>query len=745
MSDFNPITPGHRQRIAYVYVRQSTAHQLELNRESTRRQYDLVDRAVQLGWPRERVSVIDDDLGVSGAGLAERPGFARLTADVALGRVGLVLGLDASRLARNNADWYRLLDLCGATDTLIGDGERVYHPGMFDDRLVLGLKGTMSEAELFGLRARLTGGIRSKAARGELRRGLPIGFVWGDADGEVRFHPDEAVVRAIRLVFDKFAELGSARRVWLWFRANDLMFPQATSGKLAVPSAIRWVVPTYIKIHSVLTNPVYAGVYTYGRTRREPFIDEQGHLRKRLRRLPRAEWSIAIRDHHPGYIDWATFEHNQARLAANARPRPHESGTAVREGAALLQGIAVCGHCGRGLHVYYSGRQHSPGYYCSGDVIINGRADHCFRVGGCAIDRAVAEAFLQALAPAALEASLRAIDHLHADLDAAIQQARDRLERARYDALRADRRYHAVDPENRLVARGLEAEWEKCLHEVEAAEADLAAREQSRPTGLSHAERRELAALGRDVSRVWSSPAITDRDRKELLRLLLDEVLIRVDRSVHRAYLTLRWKGGTFSDLEVSLARQRPRHLRTDESTLDLIRRLTPFYPDGMIAGILNRQGRRTLKGLRFTANRVWGIRNYWKIVRAEKHFADEAGEWLNVSQLARRVGTTSGTILRWVTFGIIPAEQLTPGAPWRIHLTAELRARFVEAVPPGHVTMLKATHLLGIPRDEVLQRIKAGELEAVHVITDKKGLRIKIPPTKPRIKSTANRRRGAV
>jgi DNA invertase Pin-like site-specific DNA recombinase len=292
---------------------QSSPSQLERNTESTQRQYALVTRAVDLGFARQAIVVIDEDLGISGSGTAERSGFARLTAEVALGHVGLVLGLEVSRLARNNADWYRLLDLCALTDTLIGDGDGLYHPRAFNDRLVLGLKGTMSEAELHVLRARLEGGIRSKAARGELRRALPVGLVWGQADGEVWLHSDEQVCGAIRTVLGRFAELGSVRAVWLWFRNEGLKFPlQSTT--LGGPEQIRWVVPTYQAIHNVVTHPAYAGAYVYGRTRHERYVTETGQVRSRSRHLPQADWEVLIPDHHPGCIDWPTYQANQARI-----------------------------------------------------------------------------------------------------------------------------------------------------------------------------------------------------------------------------------------------------------------------------------------------------------------------------------------------------------------------------------------------------------------------------------------------
>src|SRR5260221_3169995 len=299
MTDHAKITASHLSRQAVVYLRQSSAAQVEHNRESTERQYALASKARDLGWPAERVVVIDEDLGLSGSGAVARSGFARLTAEVALAHVGLVLGLEVSRLARNNAEWYRLIDLAGLTDTLIGDADGLYHPALFNDRLLLGLKGTMSEAELHVLRARLNGGIRNKAARGELRRGLPVGFVWGDTDGEVRFHPDEAVVTAIRNVFASFAETGSARRVWLWFRSEGLSFPlQMHQG-----AEIRWVEASYTAIHHVLTNPVYAGAYAYGKTRQETILDAAGGRKKRLRHLPRCEWQVLIPEPHSRLLD----------------------------------------------------------------------------------------------------------------------------------------------------------------------------------------------------------------------------------------------------------------------------------------------------------------------------------------------------------------------------------------------------------------------------------------------------------
>ncbi|MBM3271219.1 MAG: recombinase family protein, partial [Candidatus Sericytochromatia bacterium] len=452
------------------------------------------------------------------------------------------------------------------------------------------------------------------------------------------------------------------------------------------------------------------------------------------RHLPRSEWAIVIPDHHKGFIDWQTFEANVARIGANTRPRRHEPGTgAVREGAALLQGIATCGRCGRKLGVYYSGRNSSPSYHCTRDAIVNGRGEYCQTVGGRQIDDTVTSAFLAALAPAGLEASLRAVELVEADNDAALAQWRRQVERARYEAQRAERRYRAVDPDNRLVARGLEAEWESCLRALQDAQTELERREQQRPRSLSAEDRAAILALGRGLDRVWTAPATTDRDRKELLRTLLDEVIVAVDREKEEAHLTLRWRGGLVCDVELALTPSQPAPNRTDEETIDLVRRLAVHYPDAVIAGILNRQGRTTATGLRFTTNRVQSLRAHWGVARFEPPAKPPKGEPVSIQEAARLLGVAPSTLHRCVNDGIVPGEQLTPGAPWRIRMTDELRALFVEEPPEGYAPIVDAMRILGVSRQTVLQRVKRGEIEAIHVSRGRrKGLRIKVPPALP-------------
>ena len=724
MNERAKITAQHLSRQAIVYLRQSSASQVEHNRESTERQYALAGKAHELGWPEDRILVIDEDLGLSGSGSVARSGFARLTAEVALARVGLVLGLEVSRLARNNADWHRLIDLAGLTDTLIGDADGIYHPALFNDRLLLGLKGTMSEAELHVLRARLNGGIRNKAQRGELRRGLPTGFVWGDADGEVLLHPDEAVVTAIRTIFDRFAEMGSARRVWLWLRDRGLKLPL----QMHAHADIRWVDASYHAVHQVLANPVYAGAYVYGKTRTQVTLDAAGVRKKRIRQLPREEWQVLIKEHHAGYIDWQTYEANQQRIARNTRPGPHKVGGAVREGSALLQGLASCGHCGRRLRTHYTGRTSSPGYHCSGEHLVEGRGSYCLNIGAVQIDAAVARAFIAALEPVRIAATLAAAEQLEVDRESSLKHWRLGVERAQYAANLAERRYRAVDPDNRLVARGLEKAWEESLGALKTAKAELCRREQERPRVLSGEERSRIAMLGADLADVWDAATTTPRDRKELLGTLIEEVILKVERDKSAAHLTLRWKGGALTDIDVALPVKRQATVRTDEDTVALVRRLAEHYPDTIIAGILNRQGRRTARGLRFVGNRVASLRTHWKIPCFAPKEGAEQGELLTIKAAAGQLSVATSTIHRLINDGIIAGEQLTPGAPWRIRLTDALKARFNAEPGEDYLPMREAIKALSVSRQTVLQRVKRGELEAVHVTRGRqKGLRIKV------------------
>ena len=478
---------------------------------------------------------------------------------------------------------------------------------------------------------------------------------------------------------------------------------------------------------------MYAGAYAYGKSRSERYVDEQGVVKKRMRHLPIDKWSVLIEEHHPGFIDWTTFKANQKRLDTNTRPRPHQAGGAVREGCALLQGIGVCGHCGRRLSTHYRGRNSTPGYHCAGKDIVEGRGLYCLTVGGIAIDRAVANTFLDAVTPAAVEAMLLAVREVRSNHDAALAQWRLEMERLRYDAEKAERRYRAVDPENRLVARGLEAEWENRLRDLDGAEAELRRREQQQPSTIGPDQLRRIQALGSDLREVWNATTTTDRDRKELLRTLLEEVILDLKRAEGHAHLTLRWRGGAITMLDVAVPRFQPQGPRTDEDTISLLRRLAVLHPDEVIAGIFNRQGRKTATGERFTANQVGSLRRYRNIPRFQPPAEKPDGELVTVRKAAEILGMNTSSIHRWLADGFIGGEQITPGAPWQIRIDDELRARIVAQAPPEYLPMLEATMKLGVSRQTVLQRVKRGELQAVLVRQGRrKGLRIRVVDQQP-------------
>ena len=478
----------------------------------------------------------------------------------------------------------------------------------------------------------------------------------------------------------------------------------------------------------MLSNPVYAGAYVYGKTRNERYVDEQGTVRKRVRHLPREEWSVFLPRHHEGFIDWTTFETIQARLHSNIRAELHQAGRALREGSALLQGLVVCGNCGRRLRIAYQGTNTTPRYYCYGKEVNGGHAVQCLNVGGIGIDQAVSHAFLEALTPAALAATTLAVQQLEFHHDAALSQWRLEVERARYEADRAERQYQAVDPENRLVVRGLEKAWETRLQNLTQAEAELLRREQQRPRTLTEEEHKRIKTLGSDLRFVWTAPTTTDRDRKELLRTLLEEVILKVERKENHADLTLRWRGGTTTKLDLPLKRYQVQGPTTDEDTMSLLRRLAAYYPDDTIAGILNRQGRKTAYGECFTAHQVGSLRRNHEIPRFEPSHESPVRESVPVMKAAKILGVAASTLHRWLNAGLIAGEQLTPGAPWQIRITEELRQAFVDTAPPDYVPVVDAMRRLGISRQTVWQRVKRGELEALHVRQgQRKGLRIKV------------------
>lgn len=732
MSDRSRPTAVQLRRLAAVYVRQSSPGQVANNVESGELQYEFVERAVSLGWSRERIVVIDDDQGRRGSESANRGGFQRLVAEVGLGRVGLVLGLEVSRLSRRNADWYNLMDLCALTDTLIADRDGVYHPGDYNSRLVLGLKGTMAEAELHLIRQRLTGARLHKASKGELRMLVPVGLDH-DQDGSIVLAGDEAVRAAIAEVFARFRSLSSARQVLLSLRADGLKLPHRKPGQ----QTVSWRDANYRAVHEILVKPAYAGAYVFGRYRQEKLVNDSGQVIVRSRQVAREEWEVCIPDHHPGYIDWNTYVDNQQRLRANGDVRRGEAGGAPREGSALLQGLVRCGRCGRKMQVGYWGAAAArrATYACTRGAYETGSSDTCQRIGGRRVEQVVLDAVFTALEPATLRATAHALAQAEDEHEQRLHAFEKAVERARYEPDRARRQFDAVEPENRLVARDLESEWETRLAEVARVKQALAEQRARRPVALTDEEAAWLERAGADLRAVFDASSTTMAERKQLLRAVLSEVTVTVDSDTKEAKLAIRFEGGACVERTVPAPRPGWHIPATDEDTVELVRRLACQYNDTEIARILARQGRTTAKGLRFTRERVNALRQSRGIPAAPPPSPDQddGAVIMSLTEAQRELGVGGRTLYRWLHDGFIAGIQLTPGGPWHIRVDDELRTKIVPELPPGCVRLAEAAQTLGIARQTVLDRVKRGELRAVHVTRGRRsGLAIEIPTTGP-------------
>jgi hypothetical protein len=643
----------------------------------------------------------------------------------------LVLGIEVSRLARRNADWYHLLDLCSLTDTLIADADGLYHPVDYNDRLVLGLKGTMSEAELHVLRSRLDAGLRHKAARGQLRQLLPVGLDY-DEDDRVVLSPDEAVREAISVVFDRFEELGSARQVVLSLRGDGLLLPRRSAGS----RLIRWAEATYPAVHDFLTNPAYGGAFVFGRRKTTRHVDEAGRIVARERELPRQEWEVTIPDHHPGYLSWHAYLANQDRLRGNARPPRGEGGGAVREGTALLQGLVVCGRCGRRMLVGYSGKGGDvPRYLCAQGLRLYGSARSCQSLSGRRLDAAVVEQVFTMLQPAALAATAAALSEAEDQHVRRLRVFELAVERARFDAERARRQFDAVEPENRLVARSVERDWEARLVVLRRAEADLTAQRSRRPATLTEEEVSWLSRAGADLRAVFDTPSTTIRERKQLLRLLIGQVVVTVDREAAQASGHIGWEGGATTSFSVRLPRRGvDSAVRTEADTMERIRRLAAHYDDATIARLLARQGVMTATGLPFTKDRVGSLRRRHGIPAGGQTVVPdcEGVQVVNIAEAEALLGASRATLYRWLAGGFVPGEQHGPGEPWRIRVDPELRAKITPEAPDGWVGLGEAARRLGVARQTVLDRVRRGELNAVHVNRgQRQGLAIQIPASR--------------
>ena len=655
MMDGEILPPTILQRKAIVYVRQSTRTQVEANAEGRRRQYELVEVARRRGF--RTVEVIDDDLGRSASGMVARPGFEKLVAALCAGEIGAVLCFDASRLARNGRDWHHLLELCGLVEARVIDLDGVYDPCRPNDRLLLGMKGSISEFELGVIRARMLDAARAKARRGELRISVPIGYVW-HRDLGLGFDPDIRLQWVIRLVFERFRQLGSARRTHLSLAAEQVVFPRPSDGKRL--TSFDWTPIRYRNVIGLLKNPFYAGVYVYGKSgKRVTVVD--GRARKSYGHgKPPDDWEVVIRDHHEGYIDWAEYERNQSVLAANAYGRAggQKSG---RGGRALLSGMLSCGRCGRGLAVAYTGAPPGrPVYRCDRPNLMLG-LPRCLSFGGSRVDAAIAAEILRVVEPMAIEAALEA-ERMHREGEAERRRVAELdLQQAEYDASLAERRYAACDPENRLIAAQLEKHWEGALRRVEACRERLATVNAPEPT----APMPDFGGLAEDLAAAWSAPGVTTRARQQLIRALVADIIADVDEATREVVLTIHWRGGQHSQLRVRKPKTGEHGCRTPDEALAVMARMATRFSDADIAATLNRMGVRTGQGKTWTAHRVGSIRKVHGMHAFRS--AEKDGVWLTMREAAAKLGVTSHVIRRLIQDGALPAEQVVRGAPWQI------------------------------------------------------------------------------
>jgi len=677
------IRPEHLARPAVVYIRQSTLVQVLEHRQSTERQYNLSDLAKRLGWDAAQVQVIDEDLAHSGASTANRTGFQRLAADVSLGRVGAIFSLEVSRLARSSADWHRLLDLCALSDTLIIDDDGVYDPNDFNDRLVLGMKGTMSDAERHVMRLRLQGGKLHKAKKGELAFPPPTGYVF-DTSGVLVLDPDEQVQKAVRLLFERFRLDGTAYAVVRYFSRHRLMFPSRHAHKDA-PAEIRWRPLSHARTLATLRNPTYAGAYAYGRRQARRVLADGAVHNRRTELIAREKWHTLLRDAHPGYISWEAHMENLKRLDENrARSERIDRKGAPKNGEALLQGLALCGRCGRRMRPVYHSR---PGYECSRRP---NAAGTCWSVPAQRIDDKVVEIFLDAVAPPEIDLSLAVLKEVERQAAGVDRQWKLRLERARYEAERAERQYNAVEPENRIVARTLETRWNEKLQEFAQVEREYEEARRARKLEIGTDDKKAIMALARDLPKVWRAQTTTPAERKQLVRLLIQDVTLSpVDIPERSTRIRILWKTGATSEV---FATRPIAGCKTSEEVLALIRELAgQRRADVEIAEELNRRGLKSGRSRSFTKQAITMIRSEYEISagrppggRLPMPSRDTLGRY-SLRALAARYDVTTHMIRYWVETGVLTPAQDYQGGPFWFELTLEIEARIADAQARGY------------------------------------------------------------
>lgn len=704
------IEARHQRLQAIVYIRQSTPKQVQTHKESTRRQYALAERAQQMGWPAAQIRVIDEDLGLSGSSSRQRTGFQKLVAAIGLGEVGIVLVTEVSRLSRCNSDWHRVIELCGVFRTLIADEDGVYDARDPNDLLLLGVKGTLFAAELHILRGRMRGNLLNKARRGELALRLPVGFR-RRPDGIVVQDPDDAVRLAIGTVFQRFAVLRNARAVQRHFLENRLVLPRcAQSG--AAAGSISWVRPSYQMIQQILTNPAYAGVFVYGRRRCEAVPGDPPALINR--RVALTEWDIVVPAVYPAYLSYDAYLANRRALQDNLYNFARKRGGAPREGPALLAGLVVCGRCGRRMAVSYGSAHHC--YHCR-----RAQADYgepqCQSCPVSALDALVTTAFLEAVAPAGLEATLAALEILERDREAIDRQWRLRLERARYEVALAQRQYDAVDPDNRLVARELERRWNAALSALEALESEYALMRRTDLLPLDATEREEVRRIAADLPGLWRAETTMAVDRKRLLRLAIAAVTVTADRAARRIDAVILWTGGATSTHMASLPAI-GLHAMTEAAVIARIRELSRDRPDHAVAHALNATGLRTQTGKEWTYARVQSMRKQYRIptgcpIRTGS-MEPRADGRVSACAAAQRLGISRALVHLWVQHGVISCDQRCSCSKLWVRLTdADVARLDGSAKVSGLPTLTEVTEATGLEREAVWTRVRQSDYAA--------------------------------
>ncbi len=657
------VTPEHVARKAVLYVRQSSAHQVAYNEESRRLQYAMEDRLRSLGW--REVEVIDEDQGRSAGGTVERAGFQRMVAEVCLGQVGAVAAREVSRFARNSRDWQQLVEVCRLVHTLLIDHETVYDPRHGNDRLLLGLKGSLNEYELDLLRARSVEARREKARRGELVAIVPVGYEKTD-DQRLEKDPDQRVQRAIQLVFEKCLELGAVRQALLWFLEHGIELPARHRGVQGWETI--WRRPNYGMLLRIVENPIYAGAYCYGKTETTSQYRD-GAVRKAIRRRPRERWLSLIPGHHEGYIAWPEHERMQEMIARNASHWSVVGPGAPKRGPALLVGLLRCRRCGRKLTVKYTGCHHNVARYACHRGHLDHAEPRCIEFGGHGVDATVAREVLRVVEPGALEAAVEAARGAASEDDAVVRALSTELEAARYSAERGFKQYDAVDPEQRLVAAELERRWNAALEQVEELEQRLAEQQaRQAQTRVSHPE--DLAALAADLDRVWHAPETDIRLKKRLLRTVIEEIVVDVDAGAAEVALLIHWKGGIHTTLSVRRRRRGEHGAQTAPEIAEAVRALALICCDRAIAGLLNRNGLRTGRGNRWTRGLVTSLRSKRQIP-AFSTARREAEGWMTLTEAAAAVGVSPKTLRIKVERGELDGLHPLSDGPWIIQRQA--------------------------------------------------------------------------